>query len=228
MFYYDWTYLLMIPGLLLGLYAQFKVKNAYSRMMGVPSRSGRAAAEVAQALLQRNGNHDVTIQRVSGSMTDHYDPRNETLSLSEGVYEGSSLAALGIAAHEAGHAMQKHEDYAPMRFRNAIVPVVNIGSQAYFPLFLLGIVFSWEPLMTLGIICFGLSLVFSLITLPVEFDASRRGIAMLMEGGYITEDERPKVKSVLDAAALTYVAAAVSALLQLLRLIIISQSRRRD
>lgn len=228
MFYYDWTYILMIPGLLLGLYAQFKVKSAYRNMMKIPSRSGRAASDVAQALLNRNGNYNVTVNRVPGQMTDHYDPRNETLSLSDGVYNGSSLAALGIAAHEAGHAMQKHDHYGPMKLRNAIVPVVNIGSQAYFPLFMLGLVFSWGPLMTLGLVCFALSLVFSLVTLPVEFDASRRGIHMLVEGGYIEESERKGVKSVLDAAALTYVAAAVSALLQLIRLILISQSRRRD
>ncbi len=226
--YFDWTYIFAIPGLLLGLYAQWKVQSAYRKMSGIKSRYGQPAYEVAQDILRRNGNDKVSVGHVAGNLTDHYDPRNESLSLSDGVYASSSLAALGIAAHEAGHAMQKFENYGPMKLRNLIVPVVQIGSKAYFPLFLLGMIFTIEPLMTIGIICFGLSLVFSIITLPVEFDASRRGIRMLTQGGYITQEEEPQVKSVLNAAALTYVAAAVTSFLQLLRLIVLSNSKRRD
>jgi Predicted Zn-dependent protease len=226
--FFDWTYLFAIPGLLLGLYAQWKVKSTYQEMSAVPSRCGQTAAQVAQAILQKNGNTSVAIDHVQGSLTDHYDPRNETISLSEDIYSSSSLAALGIAAHEAGHAMQKFEGYGPMKMRTAILPVVQIGSKAYFPMFLAGMIFSFEPLMTLGIICFGLALLFSLITLPVEFDASRRGVQMLLSGGFIATDEEPKVKAVLHAAALTYVAAAISSALQVVRLIVISNSRRRD
>lgn len=225
---FDWTYLLVLPGLLLGMWAQAKVKSAYRKNSQVRSKLGRSASDVVSEMLARNGNNLVSFKQVPGELTDHYDSRNETIGLSENVYDSTSLAALGIAAHEAGHAMQKFSDYAPMTFRNAIVPVVNIGSKAYFPIFMLGIVFSWEPLLTIGILCFALSFVFALITLPVEFDASRRGVAMLVEGGYITQEEKPQVKSVLDAAALTYVAAAVSSLLQLIRLLIIKNARDRD
>lgn len=225
---FDWTYLFALPGLILGLYAQWKVKSAYNEMSAIPSRLNEPAARVARELLQKNGNNAVTIKQVSGNLTDHYDPRDESLSLSDGVYASTSLAALGIAAHEAGHAMQKFEDYGPMKLRTLILPAVQIGSKAYFPLFLAGMIFSIEPLMTIGIICFGLALLFSLVTLPVEFDASRRGIRMLADGGFITSDEEPKVKAVLHAAALTYVAAAVTSALQLVRLIVLSNSRRRD
>jgi len=226
MFYYDWTYILMLPGLLLGLWAQSKVNSAYQKYSRVAASSGIPAAQAAQALLLRNGNSKVKVEKVAGQLTDHYDPRTETLRLSDGVYASPSLAALGIAAHEAGHAMQKHEDYAPMRLRNAIVPVVQLGSKLYMPLFFMGLIFSLQPLVNVGIIAFALTLIFSLITLPVEFDASRRGIRMLVEGGFITAREEPQVKEVLSGAAMTYVAAAISSALQLLRLILIS--RRRD
>ena len=227
MFFYDWTYLLMIPGLLLGIWAQAKVNGAYQKYSRVMSRSGITAAEAAHRLLRQNGNTRVNVEKVAGQLTDHYDPRSETLRLSDGVYHSSSLAALGIAAHEAGHAMQKFEDYAPMRLRNAIVPVVQIGSRLYMPLFIMGLIFSWEPLVNVGIIAFALTLIFSLITLPVEFDASRRGVKMLLSGGFITSQEVPQVKSVLSAAAMTYVAAAITSLLQLLRLVLLSR-RNRD
>lgn len=226
MFYYDWTYVLMIPGLLLGLWAQSKVNGAYRKYSRVQSYAGVPASRAALQLLRRGGNTKVTVERTGGQLTDHYDPRTETLRLSEGVYDSSSLAALGIAAHEAGHAMQKHEGYAPMRLRNTIVPVVQIGSRLYMPLFVMGLIFSWAPLMNVGILAFALTLVFSLITLPVEFDASRRGVRMLVESGLITRQEEPQVKEVLSGAAMTYVAAAISSLMQLLRLIILS--RRND
>lgn len=226
MYYFDWTYLLILPGLFLGLWAQSKIKSAYQRYRRVGTRLGRPANEVVADLLRRNGNYAVKVRETSGELTDHYDPRTETLRLSSGVYGSGSIAALGIAAHEAGHAMQKMEDYAPLKLRTAIVPVVNIGSNLAMPLFFLGLLFSWEPLLTLGIVAFGLSVVFSLITLPVEFDASRRAVRMLQDGGYVTSEELTGVQKVLQAAALTYVAAAVTSMLSLLRLLIIARNRR--
>ncbi len=227
MFYYDWTYLLIIPGMLLGLWAQFRVKSAYSEYSRIPTRLGRNAASVVDDLLRRNGNSKVRIGRVNGQLTDHYNPANETLNLSDGVYASNSVAALGIAAHEAGHAMQKHEGYMPLKLRTAIVPAVNICSGLSTPLFFLGLVMAWEPLTTLGIILFAASTVFALVTLPVEFNASRRAIAMLTAGGYVTGEEERGVRKVLTAAALTYVAAAVTSLMSLLRLVLIA-NRRRD
>lgn len=227
MFYYDWTYLLIIPGLILGLWAQHRVKSAYAEYSRISTRLGRSAASVVDDLLRRNGNNKVRIGRVSGELTDHYNPADETLKLSDGVYASSSIAALGIAAHEAGHAMQKHENYAPLMLRTAIVPAVNICSGLSTPLFFLGLLMSWEPLLTLGIILFAASTVFALVTLPVEFNASNRAVAMLAEGGYVSGEEERGVRKVLNAAALTYVAAAVTSLLSLLRLVMIA-NRRRD
>ena len=227
MFFYDWTYLLIIPGLILGLWAQFKVKNTYAEYSRIPTRLGRSAASVVDDLLRRNGNHKVRIGHVSGQLTDHYNPGNETLNLSDGVYASNSVAALGIAAHEAGHAMQKHEGYAPLTIRTMIVPAVNICSGLSTPLFFLGLLMSWEPLLTLGILLFAASTVFALVTLPVEFNASSRAIAMLTAGGYVNGEEEKAVRQVLSAAALTYVAAAVTSLLSLLRLVMIA-NRRRD
>ncbi len=227
MFFYDWTYLLIIPGMLLGIWAQFKVKGAYAEYSRIPTRLGRPAASVVDDLLRRNGNHKVSIGRVSGELTDHYNPGNETLNLSEGVYGSTSIAALGIAAHEAGHAMQKHENYAPLLLRTTIVPAVNICSTLSTPLFFLGLIMAWEPLLTLGIILFAASTVFALVTLPVEFNASNRAVNMLVEGGYVSGEEERGVRKVLNAAALTYVAAAVTSLLSLLRLVLIA-NRRRD
>ncbi len=221
---YDWMYIL--PGLLLGLWAQYKVKSAYEKYSRVGSYAGRPASEVARNILVENNNGGVRVERTEGTLSDHYDPRTDVLRLSEGVYQSNSLAALGIAAHEAGHAMQQMDEYGPMKLRNAVVPVVSLSSQLYFPLFIAGLIFSWKPLMFVGIVVFALSVLFSLITLPVEFNASRRAMTMLETGGYVTREEAPKVKAVLDAAALTYVAAAVTAVLQLLRLL--AMARRRD
>ena len=227
MFYFDWTYLLIIPGLILGLWAQFKVKSTYEEYSRIPTRLGVSAARAVDDLLRRNGNHKVSIGRVSGQLTDHYNPGNETLNLSEGVYASNSIAALGIAAHEAGHAMQKHEGYAPLTLRTAIVPAVNICSMLSTPLFFLGILMSADFLLDLGIILFAASTVFALVTLPVEFNASSRAVAMLTAGGYVTGEEERGVRKVLNAAALTYVAAAVTSMLSLLRLVLIA-NRRRD
>ncbi|MBE5775918.1 MAG: zinc metallopeptidase [Clostridiales bacterium] len=226
MFYFDWTMILMLPGLLLGLWAQSKVNSTYQKYSRIPVRSGMTAAEAAERILRQNGAGNVMIQQTGGHLTDHYDPRSNVLRLSSGVCHSSSVAALGIAAHEAGHAIQQAEQYPFLKLRTAVAPVVNIGSSLSWPIFFLGFLFSWEPLMTAGIVLFSAVVLFTLITLPVEFDASRRALKMLSAGGYLTETELGGAKQVLTAAALTYVASFVSAALQLLRLLTLA--RRRD
>ena len=226
MFYWDWTMILVIPGLLLGLWAQMRVSSAFRKYSAVHARSGMSAEDVARSMLNQAGCGNVSIRSVSGNLTDHYDPRNNTLRLSDGVYGSSSVAAIGIAAHECGHAMQQHEGYAPLVLRSALVPVVNLGSNLYFPIFLLGLLFSWEPLIYVGIACFALTLVFSLVTLPVEFNASGRALRVLDQQGYLSSEEMDGARAVLSAAAMTYVAAAISSLLQLVRLLIIARDRR--
>lgn len=223
---YDLTILFMLPGLLLGLWAQMRVKSAYAKYSRVPTRAGLPANEAVRRLLRQNGAEQITVTETAGELTDHFDPRTDTLRLSQGVYHSTSVAALGIAAHEAGHALQKQQHYPFLSLRTALVPVVNIGSSLSWPIFLAGLIFSWEPLMTAGIILFAAVVLFTLITLPVEIDASRRAMAMLSSSGYLTAEEEKGAKSVLTAAALTYVASFVSAMMQLLRLLALS--RRRD
>jgi len=218
--------ILVIPGLLLGLWAQMRVSSAFRKYSAVHARSGMSAEDVARSMLNQAGCGNVSIRTVSGNLTDHYDPRNNTLRLSDGVYGSSSVAAIGIAAHECGHAMQQHEGYAPLVLRSTLVPVVNLGSNLYFPIFLLGLLFSWEPLIYVGIACFALTLVFSLVTLPVEFNASGRALRVLDQQGYLSSEEMDGARAVLNAAAMTYVAAAISSLLQLVRLLIIARNRR--
>lgn len=225
-FYYDWTMILVIPGLLLGLYAQFKVKSTFDRYSRVRTKSGLTAEAVARMLLSRGGSTNVTISRVNGSLTDHYDPSSKTLRLSDSVYGSDSVAAVGVAAHECGHALQEHDGYGLLKLRTALVPVVNIGSSLYLPIFMAGLLFSWEPLQMVGILCFGLTLLFSLVTLPVEINASKRALGML--DGVLEAEELQGAKAVLSAAALTYLASVISSALQLLRLILISRSRNRD
>lgn len=225
-FYYDWTMILVIPGLLLGLYAQFKVKSTFARYSRVRTKSGLTAEATARMLLSRGGSTNVTISRVNGSLTDHYDPSSKTLRLSDSVYGSDSVAAVGVAAHECGHALQEHDGYGLLKLRTALVPVVNIGSSLYLPIFMAGLLFSWEPLQMVGILCFGLTLLFSLVTLPVEINASKRALGMLE--GVLDAEELQGAKAVLSAAALTYLASVISSALQLLRLILISRSRNRD
>lgn len=225
-FYYDWTMILVIPGLLLGLYAQFKVKSTFDRYSRVRTKSGLTAEAAARMLLSRGGSTNVTISRVNGSLTDHYDPSSKTLRLSDTVYGSDSVAAVGVAAHECGHALQEHDGYGLLKLRTALVPVVNIGSSLYLPIFMAGLLFSWEPLQMVGILCFGLTLLFSLVTLPVEINASKRALGMLE--GVLDAEELQGAKAVLSAAALTYLASVISSALQLLRLILISRSRNRD
>lgn len=227
---YDSTMILLIPALLLALLAQAGMKRAYSKYSKIRTRAGIPASEAALKILYDNGNNEVSVARGQGTLTDHFDPRTQVLSLSEGVYNSASIAAIGIAAHEAGHAMQKKEGYGPLALRSLVVPAVNFGSTLSVPIFILGLIMSWQPLVTAGIALFSLTVIFALVTLPVEFNASRRAIRMLNGSGLITQEEEKGVRKVLNAAAMTYVASAIGALLQLFRLILLSRgsSSRRD
>ena len=225
---FDWTYLLLVIGMLLSLAASAKVKSTFVAYKRVRSASGLTGAMAAQKILYAAGITDVQITRVSGSLTDHYDPRNKTLALSDEVYGSTSLAAVGVAAHECGHAIQHDTGYAPLEFRSAIVPVANIGAQLSWPLFVAGLIFSIQPLLTLGIILFSLAVLFQLVTLPVEINASSRALNNLQSLGILGQNEIRGARKVLSAAALTYVAALASSILQLLRLVILAGGRRRD
>ena len=229
---FDPTMLLIIPGLILTLWAQARVKSAYSKYSQVRSRSGVTGAQVARDILNRAGLQRVAVEPTPGELTDHYDPRDGVLRLSEGVYNSQSIAALGIAAHEAGHAIQHGEHYGALVLRTAIAPAAATGSQLGIWIFMAGILISMFAhgsmvwLLDIGIILFSVGVVFTLITLPVEFNASKRAIAILERGGYLTLDEIPEARAVLNAAALTYVAAAATAVLTLLRLIILRNMSR--
>ena len=213
----------------LQLIAQARVSAAYNRYSRVATQGGRTAADVVAEMFAREGIENVRIESTRGRMTDHYDPRALALRLSEGVYHSTSVAALGIAAHEAGHALQHRDGYAPLMLRSASVFAVNIGSNLSWPLVILGLIFSFEPLIMAGIALFSLVVLFSLITLPVEFNASRRALQALESGGYLAAGELVGARKVLSAAALTYVASALTAILQLVRLLVISGvGRNRD
>lgn len=227
-YYFDPTMLIVLPGLLLALWAQFRTQSVFTKYSKVNAQSGMTAAQVAEDMLRQNGITDVTVQRIGGNLTDNYDPRNNVLSLSSTVYGSSSLSALGVAAHEVGHVLQHYDQYAPLKIRSAFVPVAQLGSYAAVPLFILGLLMSWEPLMWAGIIVFIAVVLFYLVTLPVEYNASGRAIAALETGGYLTREETVPARKVLNAAGLTYVAAALQAFLQLLRLLVLSGGRRRD
>ena len=229
-FFFDPTMIIVIPGIILTLWAQMKVSSAYKKYSRVRSRSGLTGAQVARGILDSNGLHAVGIEPIKGNLTDHYDPRSGILRLSEGVYGSQSIAALGIAAHEAGHAVQHGVKYPALALRTAIAPAAATGSQLGIWLFMIGILVSYFSggmawLMDAGIILFGVAVVFTLITLPVEFNASKRALLVLENAGYLTTEELPHAKAVLDAAALTYVAAAATAVLTLIRLLILRGSR---
>lgn len=228
-FFYDWTYLLLIPALLLSLWAQFRVSSTFNRFSKVRASSGMTATQMAEQLLHAEGVYDVSVERTRGNLTDHYDPKNMVLRLSDSTANSTSVAALGVAAHEAGHVLQHRDGYAPLMLRTAAVPVVNIGSNLSWPLFLVGIIVSWEPLVYAGIALFALAVLFALITLPVEFNASKRALAALEANGYLQPGEEMRgAKKVLSAAAMTYVASAFMAIMQLLRLLAIAGVRRDD
>ena len=221
-YYFDPTYILLVIGMVLSLAASARVKSTFAIYNRVRSASGLTGAEAASRIT------DVSVVPIAGSLTDHYDPRSRQIALSQDVYDKTSVAAIGVAAHECGHAIQDSVNYVPLNFRTAIVPVANIGSMLSWPLFLAGLIFSLRPLLTLGILLFSLAVLFQLVTLPVEFNASSRALKMIGSSGMLGPDEVKGAKKVLTAAALTYVAALASSILQLLRLIILAGGRDRD
>ena len=226
--FWDPTFIVLIPAVLLALYAQFRVKSAYAQYSQVPVSSGLTGAQAAEEILRRNGLSNVTVDRTEGVLSDHYDPRTRALSLSADVYSGASVAAVGVAAHETGHAIQHARGYAPLALRSAMVPTVNFGSWLAWPIFLLGLLFHSGGMLQLGVLVFSAVVAFTVVTLPVEFDASSRAMRVLRDERMITPDELRGVRAVLTAAALTYVAAAAMSVLQLLRMLMLANMRRRD
>lgn len=224
-FYNDPTFLLLIPALLLSVYAQFKVKATFAKYSEIYAKNGKTAAQISRSLLDAVGLTTIPVQEVEGELTDHYDPRDKTLHLSDSVHKSTSVAAIGVAAHEVGHAMQDAKAYAPLAIRGNLVPVANFGSQLALPLFIIGMFASIPMLMDIGIIAFSLAVAFQVVTLPVEFNASNRAIKILSEGGYLTSEEIPMARQVLNAAALTYIAATTMAVLNLVRLLILRNER---
>ncbi len=226
-YYFDSTYILIIIGFALTLIAQFGVKSTYSKYAKVYSSRGYTAADVARQILDRNGLYKIRIERVAGDLTDHFDPKANVVRLSDSTYGSNSVAAIGVAAHECGHAVQHAVGYVPIKLRNAIVPVVNIGNTAALPLFFIGLILGMTGLALFGVLLFSLVLVFQLVTLPVEFNASRRALNILEQNNMLYDEELKGARKVLTAAAMTYVAAVASTALQILRLLTIL-NRRRD
>ena len=237
MYYYGFypTYILVIIGIIITMWAQGKMKTTFAKYSRVRSMSGMTGQEVARRILMANGIFDVTVEPVAGQLTDHYDPRSKVVKLSEVIYNSTSVAAVGVAAHECGHAIQDNQEYMPLRLRSAIVPVANLGSTLSWPMILIGVLmanagsYAGYSLISVGILCFSLAVLFQLVTLPVELDASRRALRQLNATGILPSEEQQQTRAVLSAAALTYVAAAASSMLQLLRLVILfGGNRRRD
>lgn len=227
MYYWDSTMIILIPAIIFSLAAQFMVKSTFSKYSKERNSRGLTGADAAREILDRNGLTNVRIERISGSLTDHYDPRANVIRLSDDVYGSATVAAVGVAAHEAGHAVQYATGYSPIKLRNAIIPITRFGSSLSTPLVLLGLVFSWDFLITAGILLFCAVVLFQAVTLPVEFNASGRAIKSLRSSHFLEDDELNGAKKVLTAAAMTYVAAMISALLSLVRLLLISGRRRR-
>ena len=228
MFYpfFDPTMVLLLPAVIFSMWAQFKVQSAYATYSRVETRRGVTAAQVARELLDRFGLTSISIERVPGSLTDHYDPSAKVLRLSDSVISSTSIAAIGVVAHEVGHAIQDLNDYSPLRLRNAIVPAVNLGSTLSMPLFLAGLIFGSLNLLNIGILLFCGVLVFHVVTLPVELDASSRALHVLSDTGLLASDELGGAKKVLNAAALTYVGALIMTIMQLMRLLALRNMRR--
>ncbi len=225
---FDPTMILVLIGAVLSMWASAKVQGTFNKYSSVRSRTGMTGADAARRLLNSQGIYDVSIEGVAGNLTDHYDPRSKTLRLSESVYQSSSVSAIGVAAHECGHAIQDHVGYVPLRMRAAFVPVVNFGSHLSWPLILIGVIIGGigSPMVNIGIWMFVLVVLFQLITLPVELNASRRAVVLLDQNGILQGEEVSQTRKVLGAAALTYVAAAAASILQLLRLVILFGGRR--
>lgn len=225
---FDGTYILVLIGVVLSVLASSRVKSTFAKYQRVRSMSGITGAEAADRILRQAGIYDVRIEHISGSLTDHYDPRSKVLRLSDSVYGSASVAAIGVAAHECGHAVQHEKGYAPLAVRSALVPVANFGANLAWPIFLLGFLFSIGPLLDIGILLFLAAVLFQVVTLPVEFNASSRAIRLLENNGILYGDEIRGTKKVLSAAALTYVASLAASILQLLRLLILAGGRRRN
>lgn len=225
-YYYDPYYVLILIGMVISLIASARVKGTFQKYDRVQSRTGMTGAEAAKRLLQAQGIYDVSVQRVSGSLTDHYDPRNKVLRLSDSTYGSTSVAAIGVAAHECGHAMQHEENYLPLTLRSALVPVANFGSRFSMILIIAGLFFG-QVLIEAGILLFCAVVLFQVVTLPVEFNASSRALRLLGENGILYEEETGMTRKVLRAAALTYVASVLASVLQLLRLVLLYGGRRR-
>ncbi len=229
-FYYDPTYLILLPAIILALFAQTRVQSTYAKFSKVGNSRGLTGAEAARRILDRNGLNHVKIEQIGGNLSDHYDPRANVVRLSSAVYGGASIAAVGVAAHEVGHAIQHNTGYYPIKLRNTVLPVAQIGSTIALPLVIIGILFSaFEALIPVGILLYAGVVAFQLVTLPVELNASRRALTTVYEIGFLDAEETKGAKKVLSAAALTYIAAAASAVLQLLRLLLLAgNGRRRD
>lgn len=230
-YYWDPTYIFVVIGAVICMIASARVKGTFNKYSQLRSMSGMNGAQVAQRVLQAAGIYDVQVRHVSGSLTDHYDPRTKTVNLSDPVYNATSVAALGVAAHECGHAIQHAKSYAPLSIRSALVPIANFGSMLAWPVILIGLLFNTRSsglIIDIGILLFSAAVLFQLVTLPVEFDASRRALVMLRTQGILADDELKYTRRVLKSAALTYVASAAAAILQLLRIILITNGRRRD
>ncbi|HVN67396.1 MAG TPA: zinc metallopeptidase [Candidatus Sulfotelmatobacter sp.] len=225
MLYNDPTFLLIIPAFLLAVYAQWKVSSTFAKYSRVACSRGYTGAQVARYILDDYRLQNIAVEQTPGSLTDHYDPRAGKLRLSENVYGSNSVAAIGVAAHEAGHAIQEAKGYVPIKLRNGLVPVTNLGTTLAFPLFLLGMFAGLPQFMDVGIILFALAVVFSIVTLPVEFNASARALRVLADGRFLNEKELTMAQSVLSAAALTYVAATAMAILNLVRLLMLRSQR---
>lgn len=225
MFFYGYTFFLIVPTLILAIYAQSKVKGAYKKYQKITNSSGLSGAEIAQKILNINDLQDIQIKKIAGELTDNYHPTKKTLFLSQNIFSGRSISALGIAAHEVGHAIQHARGYFPLQIRNSIFPVASFGSQLAFPMFLIGLLFRTGFLMDLGIILFVAALLFHIVTLPVEFNASHIALQQLSAGIIESKQELSAVKKILNAAALTYVASTLMALMQLIRLLILRNAR---
>ncbi|KEI17088.1 zinc metallopeptidase [Clostridium haemolyticum] len=221
--FYDKTMVILIPALIISAWAQLKVSSTFNKFSNVRSINGYTGAQVARMLLDSEGLYDIPVQEISGKLTDHYDPRNRVMRLSTDVYHGTSVASIGVAAHETGHAIQHKKHYAPLEMRNSIVPVVNFSSSASWIIFMIGLFIKSSGLIQIGIILFNAVVIFQLITLPVEFNASNRALKILENRNILYGDEIRGARSVLSAAAMTYVAAALTAILELVRLIAISK-----
>ena len=230
MFYFDPTYMLVIVGVIICLLASAKMRSTFQKYARVRSHSGMTGREAAEEVLRQAGIYDVRVERVAGNLTDHYDPRTKVLRLSDATYGSNSIAAVGVAAHECGHAIQHAQGYVPLKIRGSLVPVANLGSTLAWPLILLGLLFTGESsvmFLNLGVLAFSLAVLFQIVTLPVEFNASNRAIRILGSSGIMYPEEVKDTKKVLSAAALTYVAGAAAAILQLLRIVLLT-GRRRD